>query len=168
MSTAPDDAVDRDSPGRPRRKPTDRSWASGQSQRQVGRRRSSRWGWLPRWPWTSRRGNDRGGGRTASRGNEPRTTTVGQGRVVDLALVHARYWMRARRITWLIVGLWFALTFVATWFARELDFVVFGWPFSFYLAAQGAPILYIVLVIWYGRRMEWLDRRYGVEERDLS
>ena len=68
----------------------------------------------------------------------------------------------------LVIGIWFAITFVSTWFARDFDFWLFGWPVSFYLAAQGVPILYIVLVTWYGRRMERLDRRYGVEERDLS
>lgn len=169
MSTVADDPVpaDRDSRGRSRRKPVDPSWAAPPLPRSASRRRSSGWVWPLRWPWTSDRGSGRGGSRSASRAAGPRTATAGQGRVVDVAVVHARYWMRARRITWLIVGLWFGVTFVATWFARELDVVVFGWPFSFYLAAQGAPIFYIVLVIWYGRHMERLDRRYGVEERDL-
>ena len=166
MPTVADDPVpaDRDPRGRSRRKPVDQSWAPPPLPRSASRRRSGGVGWPLRWPWSS----DRGSGRSASRAAGPRTATAGQGRVVDVAVVHARYWMRARRITWLIVGLWFGVTFVATWFARELDVVVFGWPFSFYLAAQGAPIFYIVLVIWYGRHMERLDRRYGVEERDLS
>lgn len=102
----------------------------------------------------------------ATRGMAGRS--AGQGRAIDATQVHARYWRRARRLTWLIVGLWFVVTFVATWFASELDVVVFGWPVSFYLAAQGAPIVYLALVIWYGRHMERLDRRYGVEERDPS
>ncbi len=80
----------------------------------------------------------------------------------------ARYWQRSRRFIWFIVLIWFAISFVSTWFARDLDLVFFGWPFSFWLAAQGAPILYLVLVIWFRRHMERLDRRYGVEERDLS
>lgn len=91
-----------------------------------------------------------------------------QGRGDGTARLHARYWRRARRFSWLIAGLWLTVTFLATWFARDLDVVLFGWPLSFYLAAQGAPIFYLVLVIWYGRHMERLDRRYGVEERDLS
>lgn len=80
----------------------------------------------------------------------------------------ARYWQRTTRFSWLVIVLWFVLTFVTTWFARDLDVVVFGWPLSFWLAAQGAPILYLVLVVWFGRHMERLDHRYGVEERDPS
>lgn len=168
MSTPPDEPASPGPRSRSRRKPPDPTWSGGQSPSPASRRRSGILRWPPRWPWTATRGTGRSGVRTVTRITGPRTATGGQSRVVDIALVHARYWLRARRFTGLIIGIWFVVTFVATWFARDLDFNLFGWPFSFYLAAQGAPILYIVLVIWYGRCMERLDRRYGVEERDLS
>ena len=168
MSTPPDDLASRGPRARSRRKPADPSWAGTRPSASGGRRRSGGSRWLPRWPWSSTRGKGRSGVRTVTRVAGPRTATGGQGRVVDVTMIHARYWMRARRFTWLIIGIWFVVTFVSTWFARDFDFKLFGWPFSFYLAAQGVPILYIVLVTWYGRHMERLDRRYGVEERDLS
>ena len=33
--------------------------------------------------------------------------------------------------------------FVVTWFARDLDFPFFGWPFSFWVAAQGGIIVFV-------------------------
>lgn len=83
------------------------------------------------------------------------------------ASAQAAYWTRVRRLTALVFLAWFGLTFVLPWFARELAFDFFGWPFSFWLAAQGAPLVYIVLAGLYARRMERFDRRYGVAERDL-
>jgi putative solute:sodium symporter small subunit len=34
-------------------------------------------------------------------------------------------------------GVWFVVTFVVAYFARDLNFNFFGWPFSFWVAAQG-------------------------------
>jgi putative solute:sodium symporter small subunit len=31
-------------------------------------------------------------------------------------------------------------------------------------AAQGAPLIYLVIIWWYARYMNGLDRRYGVRE----
>jgi putative solute:sodium symporter small subunit len=39
-----------------------------------------------------------------------------------------------------------AASFAVPYFARELTFRFFGWPFSFFVAAQGAPIAFLVIV----------------------
>ena len=69
-------------------------------------------------------------------------------------------------LTLSLLAVWFVVTFVPTYFARELTFNFLGWPFSFYMAAQGALIVYIVLIWYYARRMRQLDEQYGVEERE--
>ena len=46
----------------------------------------------------------------------------------------------------------------------EINF--FGWPLSFYMAAQGSLILYVVLIYVYAKRMRKLDLEYNVEEGD--
>jgi putative solute:sodium symporter small subunit len=72
-----------------------------------------------------------------------------------------RLWRRRMQVTaWLLVA-WFAVTFGVSFFARELDAVVFGWPLSFWVAAQGALLVYMVLVVVFANRMGRLD-----EERD--
>jgi putative solute:sodium symporter small subunit len=61
---------------------------------------------------------------------------------------------------------WFCVTFVVSWFARELSFRFLGWPFSFWVAAQGALVVYLVIVAWYARAMNQLDELHDVAEAD--
>jgi len=57
------------------------------------------------------------------------------------------YWRRTRQFTMIMLLVWFAATFGIIWFARELSTIsFFGWPLSFYLVAQGAVLLYSVLI----------------------
>ena len=71
----------------------------------------------------------------------------------------ARHWRRTRGLTAALLLVWFVVGFVVTWFARDLDFPFFGWPFSFWVAAQGGIILFVVLNAVYARRMARHDRR---------
>ena len=74
------------------------------------------------------------------------------------------YWHATLRLAaWLLLA-WFVVTFGVSYFARELSFGVLGWSFSFWMAAQGALIVYWLLVWCYARHMERLDRLHGVQE----
>ncbi|MFD2273578.1 DUF4212 domain-containing protein [Undibacterium arcticum] len=45
-------------------------------------------------------------------------------------------------------------------FARQLATLqLFGWPVSFYMAAQGAVLVYVLIVAFYAWRMQRLDRQ---------
>jgi putative solute:sodium symporter small subunit len=74
------------------------------------------------------------------------------------------YWQRNLRITGILLGIWFIVTFVVGWFARELSFSFFGWPFSFYMGAQGSLIIYCLIIWFYARYMNNMDIEYGVQE----
>jgi putative solute:sodium symporter small subunit len=76
------------------------------------------------------------------------------------------YWRRNLVATAVLVAVWFTVTFVVAYYARDLDFAFFGWPFAFWVAAQGALIVYVLIVAFYARYMNALDRRYGVSETD--
>ena len=47
----------------------------------------------------------------------------------------------------------------------EINF--FGWPLSFYMAAQGSLIIYVAILYYYAKKMRRLDVEYGVDEGDL-
>ncbi|CAB3650645.1 hypothetical protein LMG3458_00046 [Achromobacter deleyi] len=82
-----------------------------------------------------------------------------ESRVSSPTPVPTRYW---RRNVWLIVLLllvWAALTFIPSYFARRLSFDFIGWPFSFWMAAYGAPLAYLVIIAVYARIMNREDRR---------
>ncbi len=72
------------------------------------------------------------------------------------------YWGATRRLTAILMVLWFTVTFGTIFFARELSGLrFFGWPLSFYLLAQGVILIYAALIAIYAWRMERLDRRFG-------
>ncbi|MDB5796306.1 MAG: hypothetical protein JWP36_208 [Paucimonas sp.] len=71
------------------------------------------------------------------------------------------HWQRVRRLSLLLLGAWFLVTLGSVWFARELAQIsVFGWPLSFYMAAQGSILAYLAIVGIYAWRMDRLDARY--------
>jgi putative solute:sodium symporter small subunit len=74
------------------------------------------------------------------------------------------YWRRNLNITAILLVIWFVVTFVVSWFARDLSFNFFGWPFSFYMGAQGSLVVYCVIIWFYARYMNNMDVEYGVQE----
>lgn len=76
-----------------------------------------------------------------------------------------RHWRGARRIAVALTALWVLIGFVPAFFARDLQFTVFGVPFGVWMAAQGAPILFVVLVWANERRLDRLDRDHR-EQRE--
>jgi putative solute:sodium symporter small subunit len=79
------------------------------------------------------------------------------------------YWVRTRRLTLQLMLVWFASTFGIIFFARELSaFTFFGWPLSFYLVAQGAVVLYTVIVAIYACKMQALDKTFENDDHDVN
>jgi putative solute:sodium symporter small subunit len=75
------------------------------------------------------------------------------------------YWLRTRRLTFILILFWMFVTFGFTWFARTInEVVIFGFPLGFYMAAQGALVIYLAIIWWYNRQMKKLDAEYGVED----
>ena len=77
---------------------------------------------------------------------------------------HRQYWQKNLRITGILLVIWFFVTFVLGYFARDLNFNFFGWPFSFWVAGQGALIVYVVIIGYYAYYMNRLDNEFGVAE----
>jgi putative solute:sodium symporter small subunit len=85
---------------------------------------------------------------------------------MQLSETQRHYWQKNLRITAVLLAIWFVVTFVIGYFARDLDFTFFGWPFSFWVGAQGALIVYLCLIGYYARAMGKLDREHHVAEED--
>lgn len=76
------------------------------------------------------------------------------------------YWKRNLKMTVFLLLIWFVVTFVVSYFARELSgMTILGFPFGFYMGAQGALIVYVFIILFYARYMNRLDEEYGVDER---
>ncbi|MGE5524288.1 MAG: DUF4212 domain-containing protein [Rhodospirillaceae bacterium] len=78
---------------------------------------------------------------------------------------HQEYWRKNLRITAILLAIWFVVTFVIGYFARELSSItVLGFPFPFYMGAQGSLIIYVLIIWYYAHYMNKLDSEYGVQE----
>lgn len=85
---------------------------------------------------------------------------------MELSERHHQYWRSNLRVTGILLFIWFFVTFVIGYFARDLNFSFFGWPFSFWVAAQGALIVYVIIIGFYARYMNRLDQEHGVAEEE--
>lgn len=66
----------------------------------------------------------------------------------------------AFRIKLVLLALWVAVSFGAAWFARDLQRITLGdWPLGYWLAAQGAVLSFIAIVVAYALWMRRLERR---------
>lgn len=73
----------------------------------------------------------------------------------------AAHWDSTKRLTRKLLLAWFSITLLTIFFARELSNVtLFGWSLSFYMAAQGAPLIYVMLVAVYAWRMRRFDKKF--------
>jgi putative solute:sodium symporter small subunit len=89
------------------------------------------------------------------------------GKNMQLTEKHKQYWKKNLRLTGSLLAIWFVVTFVIGWYARDLQSITFlGFPLSFYIGAQGALLIYVILVGYYAYCMDKLDRQYGVQEGD--
>ena len=86
--------------------------------------------------------------------------------MAQLTEKHRMYWQRNLRITAFLLAIWFFVTFVVGFFARDLNFTFFGWPFSFWVGAQGSLVVYVVIIAYYAHYMNKLDQEHGVAEEE--
>lgn len=75
------------------------------------------------------------------------------------------YWRKTLRMTAFLLLIWLVSTFAVIYFVRELNaFTFLGFPLGFYMTAQGTLVIYVVLVWFYARYMNRIDRKHGVAE----
>ena len=79
---------------------------------------------------------------------------------MEINNIQKKYWRKLSIVTISLLLLWFLVTFVASFFARELTFNFFGWPFSFWLGAQGSMIVYLLIVWFYAKYVNKLDSEF--------
>lgn len=63
-------------------------------------------------------------------------------------------WLKAALLT-----VWVVVSFGVTFFARELQALADGQQLGYWMAAQGAVLIFIVLVLVYCRAMDYFERQ---------
>ena len=88
---------------------------------------------------------------------------------MELTEKHKEYWHKNLVVTGILLAIWFVVTFVEIWYARELNSLTFlGFPLGFYMSAQGSLAIYVAIIGYYAWYMGKLDKEYNVSEGDLE
>ena len=76
-----------------------------------------------------------------------------------------QHWAETRSLTTWILILWFIFSMGIFFFANSLNSLTFfGWPFGFYMAAQGSLVIFVVLIVVLNTKQEKIDEKYCVAE----
>ncbi|MEF9943380.1 MAG: DUF4212 domain-containing protein [Burkholderiaceae bacterium] len=88
---------------------------------------------------------------------------------MSLSAKQKEYWRKNLRLTAGLLVIWFVVTFVFAFFAAPIaafTIPVLDFPAAYYIAAQGALIVYVAILYVYARKMRQYDAQYDVDERD--
>jgi cation/acetate symporter len=76
----------------------------------------------------------------------------------------AGYWAANIRLIIGLLLIWLAVICLPILFAAQLNQIAIltGFPLGYYMGAQGALIVFIILIFFYAWRMERIDQAYGI------
>jgi putative solute:sodium symporter small subunit len=74
-------------------------------------------------------------------------------------------WRFKKRLTAALLLLWAAVSFGVPYFALDLRFDWWGTPFSFWMASQGALLVYLVIVAVYSMVMNRFDAQQAANSK---
>jgi putative solute:sodium symporter small subunit len=72
------------------------------------------------------------------------------------------------RMTALLLAIWFVVTLSSVTLPRPGEHHPAGASSRFLHGCPGAPVIYVLIIWWYARYMNHLDREYGVNDRDAE
>lgn len=85
---------------------------------------------------------------------------------------HAKYWAKSLRVVALILGLWFLVSLgCGVLFRETLDAAlpaIGGAPFGFWVAQQGAIVVFVLLLVLYMTLMNHLDDKFHYGDDDAE
>lgn len=77
------------------------------------------------------------------------------------------HWRRTRNLMVTHLVIWFFFSYVIHFLAPLLyQVTLVGWPLSYYMAAQGSLIVFVVQLFLFVKQQDKIDREYGMAEDD--
>ncbi len=79
---------------------------------------------------------------------------------------HAEYWKANLKLMAVLLTIWFLVSFICgILLVDQLNQIQFaGFKLGFWMAQQGSLYVFLILIFIYVRRMNTLDKKFGVEE----
>lgn len=76
------------------------------------------------------------------------------------------HWAKTRRLTIVVLVIWFIFAFVVPWFAKDLNAMSFlGFKLGYYFVVQGSLIVFVLLIIVQNLMQDSIDDQYGSGDR---
>jgi putative solute:sodium symporter small subunit len=77
------------------------------------------------------------------------------------------HWTKTRNLMFIHLGVWLFFGYVVHMFVHVLNKItILGFPFGFYMAAQGSLIAFVVMLFVFARQQDKIDREFGYAEED--
>lgn len=79
------------------------------------------------------------------------------------------HWDKTTKLMFTHLGIWFFFGYVVQMFVVPLNKIIIPilkFPLGFYMAAQGALIIFVVQLFFFARQQDKIDREFGVAEDD--
>jgi putative solute:sodium symporter small subunit len=77
------------------------------------------------------------------------------------------HWGKTSGLMWTALAIWAFFSFVIHFFVNSLNSItILGFPLGFWFAAQGSLIVFVVLLFWFAKRQDQIDRDHGVAEEE--
>ena len=70
--------------------------------------------------------------------------------------LHDRHHLRLKA---LLLTVWVVFSFGISYFARDLQALMPGWPAAYWMAAQGAVLVFLLIIVIYCVAMDYFERK---------
>ncbi len=86
--------------------------------------------------------------------------------MIDRAKLVA-YWRENQKLTTITLIIWFLVSYGAAMMVNSLNNItILGFPLGYYMGAQGSLIVFVLLIANYARKMNQIDKKYGLAEEE--
>lgn len=83
--------------------------------------------------------------------------------------VREQHWAKTKNLTIITLIIWFIFSFGVHWFADSLNsFSFIGFPFGFYMAAQGSLVVFVLQIFYLAYKQQKIDEEFGVAEDETK
>jgi putative solute:sodium symporter small subunit len=77
------------------------------------------------------------------------------------------HWSKTRNLMIIHLVVWFCFAYLVHWFAAGLNTSSFmGFPFGYYMAAQGSLFAFVIQLFIFVKQQDKIDREFGMAEDD--
>ena len=77
------------------------------------------------------------------------------------------HWRKTTRLMFIHLGIWLFFGYIIHMFVYQLNKItipILGFPLGFYMAAQGALIVFVTQLFLFARQQNKIDREFGYAE----